>query len=170
MSSPIFAGPVAMTGALGDRMLAFELCGTLFALPITDVAEVTELTLLAHVPMLSRKVGGVVNHHGDAVPIVYGDALLGTGRTPHPKNRPLLILAKDPDDPNRYGVPVDKICGLIDGPPATAQGSDPVAELRPEGGRMVSILDPKSLLDRAMEVIATSVASTASGSTNGRVS
>jgi chemotaxis signal transduction protein len=164
MSLPADAGPSATSAAIGDRLLAFELCGTLFALPIADVAEVTDLVELAHVPMVHRKVGGVVNHHGDAVPIVYGDALFETERTLYPRSRPLLILAKDPDDPNRYGVPVDSIWGLIDGPPAIARGEGPIAERRPEGGRMVSILDPKSLLERAMEVIATSVAKGATGS------
>ncbi len=150
-----------------DRLLAFELCGTLFALPIADVAEVTELDQLASVPTVHRKVGGVVNHHGDAVPIVYGDALFETDRPLYPRNRPLLILAKDPDDPHRYGVPVDRIWGLIDGPAATSHGTGPVAERRPLEGRMVSVLDPASLLERAMEVIGGSVAPETIDSTHG---
>ena len=124
MSTPFDADrrsvPDAVLTAVGERLLAFELCESLYAIPIADVAEVTELLELAHVPMVDRKVGGVVNHHGDAMPIVYGDALFESERTIYPPNRPLLILAKDPDDPNRYGVPVDRIHGLIDGPPASS--------------------------------------------------
>jgi len=142
---------------LSGRLLAFELCGCLYALPIADVAEVTELDQLASVPMVHHRVGGVVNHHGDAVPIVFGDALFDTQRPRYPTVRPLLILAKDPDDPNRYGVPVDRIWGLIDGPPVAAPDADPVAERRPLEGRMVSVLDPKRLLERATELISSSV-------------
>ncbi len=152
---------------LSERLLAFELCDALYALPIADVAEVAELDQLASVPMVHHRVGGVVNHHGDAVPIVFGDALFGAHRSRYPIERPLLILAKDPDDPDRYGVPVDRILGLIDGPPAHALEADPVAERRPLDGRMVSVLDPKRLLERAAEVISNSVANGASEPTHG---
>ncbi|MBW2241357.1 MAG: chemotaxis protein CheW [Deltaproteobacteria bacterium] len=162
MSEPVSAS----LGELGDRLLAFELCGALYAVPITDVAEVTELHQLASVPMVHHQVGGVVNYHGDAVPIVFGDALLQTERPHYLSGRPLLILARDPDDPNRYGVPVDKIVGLIDGPAAHALDADPVAERRPHAGRMVSVLDPKRLLERAMEVISRSVANGAAEPTH----
>ncbi len=155
------AFPEAEGGALGDRLLAFELCGSLYALPIAEIAEVTELHELASVPMVHRRVGGVVNHHGDAVPIVYGDALLEVEQGTYADERPLLILARDPDDPNRYGVPVDKIEGLIEGPPSVARGSGPIAERRPHEGRMVCVLDPARLLDRAKEVIGRSVGQTA---------
>ena len=41
-----------------ERLLAFELAGALFALPITDVAEVTEVGALSAVPMLVLLVIG----------------------------------------------------------------------------------------------------------------
>ena len=164
-----FAAAPGLDGALGDRLLALELCSRLYALPIADVAEVTELDTLASVPMVHRKVGGVVNHHGDAVPIVYGDALFGVDRPIYQEHRPLLILAKDPDDPNRYGVPVDRIVGLVDGPPAQSHDGDVVAERRPHEGRMIHVLDPASLLDRAQEVIGSSVARTATAPMDGGV-
>ena len=167
MSQPVPAAPES--GLLSDRLLAFELGQTLYALPIADIAEVTELDTLASVPMVHRKVGGVVNHHGDAVPIVYGDALFGVDRPIYQEHRPLLILAKDPDDPNRYGVPVDRIHGLVDGPPAVNRGEGVVAERRPHDGRMISVLDPASLLDRAKEVIGSSVARTATAPMDGGV-
>lgn len=157
----------ASPAELSERLLAFELGGVLYALPIADVAEVAELHQLASVPMVHNQVGGIVNYHGDALPIVFGDALLGTDRSEYEEGRPLLILARDPDDPSRYGVPVDKILGLIAGPPAHALEADPVAERRPHDGRMVSILDPKRLLARATEVISRSVANIAAEPTHG---
>ena len=59
-----------------DRLLAFELAGTLYALPIADVVEVTDVGPLSAVPMLPITVGGVVNHHGDALLVLDGPTLL----------------------------------------------------------------------------------------------
>jgi chemotaxis signal transduction protein len=131
-----------------ERLLAFELAGALYALPITDVAEVTEVGPLSAVPMLPIAVGGALNHHGDALLVLDGPGLLerapGDQRPTH-----LLVLARDPDDPARFGLPVDRIHGLVDGPAVAARGPSPVAQLRPLGGRLLHVLDPRRLLERA---------------------
>lgn len=141
----------------GDRLLTFEVGGTLYALPIGEVAEVSEVAHLAAVPLLPVGIGGVMNHHGDALPVVCRDALFDTGDCVLPEPEHLLVLASDPDDPSRYGVPVDSIVGLADGRAGTARGDDPVVERRPIGGRLVSVLDPQRLLLKAAEVIEKSV-------------
>lgn len=141
-----------------ERLLSFEVGGTVYALPIADVSEVTEVDRLAAVPMLPPPIGGVANHHGDALPVVHRRPLFGVPENrdlPDPQH--LLVLAKDPDDPNRYGVPVDRILGLVDGPGAHSRGDEPVAERRPIDGRLVSVLDPRRLLARATQVIQSSV-------------
>jgi chemotaxis signal transduction protein len=142
-----------VSGVLGnDRLLAFELSGTLFALPITDVAEVSDVPEIAAVPMLEREIGGVVNHHGDALPVVFGSALF-EGSAPS-KHEHLLVLARDLDDPSRYALPVDRIHGLVDGP--AAQSVEPgcvIAARRPLGDRLINVLDPRELFDRAVAVI-----------------
>jgi purine-binding chemotaxis protein CheW len=135
-----------------DRLLAFELAGTLYALPITDVVEVAEVGPLSAVPMLPLAVGGVVNHHGDALLVLDGPTLLerppGEARPTH-----LLVLARDPDDPARFGLPVDGIRGLVEGGAAPARGAGPVAQLRPVGGRLLHVLDPRRLLERAQATV-----------------
>jgi chemotaxis signal transduction protein len=135
-----------------ERLLAFELAGALYALPITDVAEVTEVGPLCAVPMLPLAVGGVVNHHGDALLVLDGPTLLertpGGARPSH-----LLVLARDPDDPARFGLPVDRILGLVDGPAVAARGASPIAQLRPSGGRLLHLLDPRRLLERARATV-----------------
>ena len=143
--------------ASAGRLLAFEVAGGLFALPIAEVAEVAEVGPSAAVPMLPRAIGVVVNHHGDALLVVDGCALLE--RSPE-ASRPqhLLILARDPDDPDRYGLPVDRIHGLVDGPALSAQGPDPVAARRPLGGRLLHVLDPRRLFERAAATIERSMA------------
>jgi chemotaxis signal transduction protein len=142
----------AVRPSQAERLLAFELAGALYALPITDVAEVTEVGPLSAVPMLPISVGGVLNHHGDALLVLDGPTLLerapGGARPTH-----LLVLARDPDDPARFGLPVDGIHGLVEGPPVAARGASPVAQLRPSDGRLLHVLDPRRLAERAQATV-----------------
>jgi chemotaxis signal transduction protein len=140
-----------------DRLLVFEVGGTLYALPIADITEVSEVGRVASVPSLSAAVGGVMNHHGDALLVVHREALFEVirGELAEPHN--VLVLGKSPDDPSRLGLPVDTIVGLVDGAGATANGTDAVADRRPIGGRLVNVLDPQRLLMRAVQVIEESV-------------
>lgn len=135
-----------------ERLLTFEVGGALYALPIAAVAEVTDVGRIAAVPTVPLHVAGVMNHHGDALPVVERKALFPVhGELPPPRH--LLVLADDPEDQNRYGLPVDAVAGLIDGRGGTARGEDAVAERRPLDGRILSVLDPKRLLARAVEII-----------------
>jgi chemotaxis signal transduction protein len=141
-----------MSAAAGEsRMLAFELGGTLFALPIAGVVEVAESVRVAPVPMLPRASFGVVNHHGDALPVVFGSALLELSGESSPTR--LLVLAGDADDPERYGLPVDRILGLLSGASAQSRSESPVAERRPHEGRVLNVLDPRRLLARAQGLV-----------------
>jgi hypothetical protein len=134
-----------------SRMLAFELGTTLFALPISGVVEVAESARVAPVPMLPRTSFGVVNHHGDALPVVFASALLEFAGASTPTR--LLVLAGDADDPERYGLPVDRILGLVAGEGAPARGDGPVAERRPHEGRVLNVLDPRRLLASALALV-----------------
>jgi chemotaxis signal transduction protein len=142
-----------MSGASGaeGRMLAFELGSTLFALPISGVVEVAERARVAPVPLLPRASFGVVNHHGDALPVVFGSALLEFSGESAPTR--LLVLAGDADDPDRYGLPVDRILGLVAGGAAHSHTESPVAERRPHEGRVLNVLDPRRLLARASALV-----------------
>jgi len=137
-----------MSAAGESRMLAFELGGALFALPISGVVEVAESARIAPVPMLPRASFGVVNHHGDALPVVFGSGLLEFSGASAPTH--LLVLAGDADDPDRYGLPVDRIVGLVAGEAKVARGESPVAERRQHEGRVMSVIDPRRLMACAL--------------------
>jgi hypothetical protein len=142
-----------VTDALESRrLLTFEIGGTLYGLPIHAVAEISEVGRIAAVPTLHADVAGVTNHHGDALPVMRRRALLPV-EGDLPAAQQLLVLADHPEDPGRYGLPVDGVVGLVDGPGSVALSDDPVAERRPIDGRVVSILDPKRLRARAVEII-----------------
>ena len=140
-----------------DRLLVFEVAGTHYALPIADVAEVADVGRIASVPTLRAAVGGVMNHHGDALPVVHRGALFDVGGEALPEPQNLLILGRSPDDANRLGLPVDSVLGLVEGAGGTAHGADAVVERRPIGGRSVNVLDPHRLLVQAVQVIEESV-------------
>ncbi len=143
--------------AVTERLLTFEVAGNAYALPIADVAEVAEIPPIAGIPTLPGRVGGVVNHHGDALPVVRREVLFDTEGGALEAPRHLLVLARDPDDPEALGLPVDRVLGLVEGAGGVAMGPDAVVERRPIDGRGVSVLDTQQLLRRAVEAIERSV-------------
>ena len=145
------------TSASSDRLLVFEVGGTFYALPIGEITEVTEVGRVASVPSLRASVGGVMNHHGDALLIVHRGALFGVGEESLSEAQNVLVLGKSLEDPSRLGLPVDSIVGMVDGPGGTASGTDLVVDRRPLGGRLVNVLDPQHLVMRAVQVIEESV-------------
>lgn len=140
-----------------ERLLEFEVGGERYALPITGVSEVTELAALAAVPTLPVRVGGVMNHHGDALPVVHRGALFAAEDAGLPAPQHLLVLAESPEEAGRLGVPVDRVVGLLDGPPAYGGEGGAVVEERSVEERVVNVLDPARLLGRAAEVIRSAV-------------
>jgi hypothetical protein len=108
------------------------------------------------VPTLPPSVGGVMNHHGDALPVVHRDVLFeGLGALEPPEH--VLVLQPGGEEGAELGVPVDRILGLVDGSGGAARGVDAVFERRPIEGRVVSVLDTRRLVQRAVEVIGRSV-------------
>lgn len=151
------------SAAAQDRLLTFELAGSLYALPIVGVLEVAEAAPLSLVPTLPIEIGGVVNHHGDALPVLSQSALLGVSEGTKPAAQLVVVTDGSEGDGSRLGLPVDRVIGLAPGKPAQALGGGPIAERRNLGGRMVNVIDPQRLLARARELIAN--ASAAGGAT-----
>jgi len=143
-------GPVQ---AFEERLLTFEVGGSLYALPIANVIEVAEVDELACIPTLPASAGGVVNLHGDALPVIRRAELFGVAEAGLPAPAHLLVVAARPDQVARLGVPVDRITGLVDGSGAASRDGELVAERRPIGGRVVGIVDPRVLVVRAREAI-----------------
>ena len=137
----------------GERMLTFAIGGTLYALPIASVCEVVAVGLLACVPTRGRDCVGVMNYHGDALPVIDRCALLGLSDVELPEPEQVLAIAGPRSSAARLGLPVDKVTGLVDGGPVPTQGGDLVVERRPVEGHVVSVLNPLQVLASAKEVI-----------------
>lgn len=141
-----------MTHAEERRLVLFEVGGSAYALPIADVIEVAEWTPVAAIPTLAAATAGVVNHHGDALPVVSREALLDAAPgAAAPEN--VLVLGVHGAESGRLGVPVDRVLGLADVPAGPAAGDGLVVERRPVRGRIVAVLDAARLLERASRVI-----------------
>ncbi|MEE2678423.1 MAG: chemotaxis protein CheW [Myxococcota bacterium] len=135
-----------------NRLLSFDVGGSIYALPIACVAEVSEIGGLVSIPTLPSEVAGVMNHHGDALPILQRTVLLDM---PEPEAEPAhaLLMTPWPGGSARFGIFVDRILGLVAGQAARAEGPSPIAEQRSIGGRVVFVLDPECLFARAGETI-----------------
>ena len=164
-----------------NRLLTFEIGSSLFALPIEAVYEVAEMAELACIPTLPRDVAGVINYRGDALPVVRRERLLepGAGALEAPQH--VLVISDRSSSPPCLGLEVDRVLGLVDGPPAASfaqraqvsrsepkasedhkvgerrpadgRGLEPVAERRPLDGRLLSVVDASRLVARARKVI-----------------
>ncbi len=156
--------PASVDGS--DRLLTFLFEDVRYALPIAWVVEVAEKDRVTGVPSLSLPIGGVMNWHGEALPLVATELLLGrdgdeAGATPFGAattvgyaQEQVLVVAGAPGSGARLGMPVDRVVGLLDGGSPGARSADGlVVERRPVEGRLVHVLDPATLVARGAEVI-----------------
>ena len=140
-----------------ERLLTFEVGGSVYALPIASVVEVSEADTLSSIPTVALATAGVMNHHGDALPVVKRSALLDVEEAELPEPAHVLVITSRANGGAQLGMPVDRIVGLVDGAGAISPGADPVAERRPVDGRVVFVLDPRRLIGRAEEAIENSL-------------
>jgi len=150
----------------GERLLMFLFEDVRYALPIAWVVEVAEKDRVTSVPSLALPIGGVMNWHGEALPLIATELLLGrhrdeAGATPFGAattvgyaQDQILVVSDKPGSLARLGMPVDRVIGLVPGPGYDARkGEGLVVERRPLDGRIVHILDPMALVARGAEVI-----------------
>jgi len=147
----------------GDRLLAFEVNRSLYALPIGSVLEVAEADRATCVPGVRTDVAGVMNWHGDPLPLIASDRLLATGAAVPVDDRSavegsvlrqqVLVLSDRGDESARLGMPVDRVVGLIEGRAPLGRATEIVMERRPVDGRVVAVLDPRLLVARAGDII-----------------
>jgi chemotaxis signal transduction protein len=150
-----------------DRLLTFVFDDVRYALPIAWVVEVAEKDRVTSVPSMALPVGGVMNWHGEALPLVATELLLGrdrdeAGATPFGaattvaySQEQVLVIAEKPGSSACLGMPVDHVIGLVDGGGDTNRhpSAGLVVERRPIDGRIVHVLDPATLVARGGEVI-----------------
>jgi chemotaxis signal transduction protein len=147
--------------AAESRLFSFEVAGGLFAIPITEILEVSESSGIASIPTVDRSRGGVVNYRGDALPVVSLPVLLGSdvpleaaeGGATELAGRHLLVLTRGNDPAPRLGLPIDSVRGLISAPSDSKEGEGVVRERFSLEDREILVIDSRQLMARATSVI-----------------
>ena len=142
----------ARPGEIDERLLTFEIAGSLFAMPIDGVLEVAERSELACIPTVPEDVASVMNYRGDALPVVRRERLLSLAPNADESTHVLVVTDRKTPVP-RFALAVDHVLGLIDGSCPESRDGKVVVDRRPLNGRMANILDPARLVARAREVV-----------------
>ncbi len=140
-----------------DRLLTFEVGGDLYAIPISGVLEVADATRLTCIPTLPTSTGGVINYHGDALPVLSCSSLFEVDEAGLDEPGSILVISGRTGGGARLGIPIDRVLGWVDGAAAAMPGAKAVAERRSIQGRVASVLDPQRLVGEAREVIESSL-------------
>jgi purine-binding chemotaxis protein CheW len=150
------ADPVGVANG-DERLLTFELAGELYALPIGGVLEVAEVGQMTCIPTLPTRIGGVMNYHGDALPVVHCSSLFEVDESKLSDPSNVLVISDRSSDVARLGIPVDRVLGLVDGSVADATEGDSLIEHCSIQGRVANVLDSPRLVAHAREVIESSL-------------
>jgi chemotaxis signal transduction protein len=140
-----------------DRLLMFEVAGNFYAMPIAGVLEVADAGRVTCIPTLPTSVGGVINYHGDALPVLNCSSLFDVDDSELGEPGSILVISGRVGESARLGIPVDRVLGLVDGAAAATSGAKVVAERRSIQGRVASVLDPQRLVSQARDVIESSL-------------
>ncbi len=145
-----------------SQLLSFEVCGSTYAIPIAGVLEVIEASPVTCVPTLPKRCAGVMNWHGDALPLVAPELLFDAPRdvdlclessSELVHGQVLVVSAGAAGSTAGLGLPIDRVMGVVDGGQRSSRPANLVVERRPLDGRVVSVLDPGLLVRRAAQVI-----------------
>jgi chemotaxis signal transduction protein len=140
-----------------DRLLTFEVAGDLYAIPIAGVLEVADAGRVTCIPTLPTRVGGVINYHGDALPVLNCSSLFEVNESELGEPSSILVISGRAGESARLGIPIDRVLGLVDGAAAAMSGAKAVAERRSIQGRVASVLDSSRLVSQARDVIESSL-------------
>ncbi|RAK57551.1 chemotaxis protein CheW [Phenylobacterium deserti] len=146
----------AQQADLGERFLIFTLGQEHYGLPIGAVEEVARLPEpLTRVPNAPAFVAGVMNLRGEAAPVIDQRRRFGVeGDAPAGRRRAVVtriggaVTAFAVDGVTEIlAIPAERIAATPDLTADAGQVFDRVAQL--EDGRVILLVDPRGLLDRA---------------------
>ena len=141
------------TPKASTRLILFEVAEAVYAFPIADVLEVLENCTRAGIPTIAPAVGGVVNHHGEALPVISAGALFGAPSGEIEADH-LLVLGGIGTEAGQLGVPVERVLGLADAELDDAPGPTWIRDRITLDNRVVAVLDAARCLDRAERAFA----------------
>lgn len=150
-----------------QRLLLFELAGHVYGLPIGGIFEVVEAGEVCGVPTLPAVLAGVMNWHGEALPVVAPSLLVceaaDAAALPERqcdgaaarRTQQVLVISDRGGELPKLGLPVDSVLGLVDASSCLRAGPDSsrAAAQQAVADEGVSVLDPGRLVARARSAI-----------------
>jgi purine-binding chemotaxis protein CheW len=142
-------------GAFQSNVCTFWLGDRCFALDVGLVGEVVSVDAIVAVPLAQAEVRGLFNLRGTPVPLIDLASLIDS-RAPSALDKPGVALVVRSDDMT-VGLSVDRLDGVVSAGRGSFVPSDdaeehPVVqgflELPGEGHPVVTILEPRALLER----------------------
>ena len=132
------------------ELIAFELAGSPYAIPVERVREIVRVRAMTRVPRVPDWVRGVVTLRGEVVQVI--DLRMRLGLAAEATNRRSRIVVLHGDDDRVTGVLVDSVREVlrVDEESFSASGEGDVgavSELCLQDGEFVSIIDVDRVLD-----------------------
>lgn len=132
------------------ELLAFELDGTPYAIPVERVREIVRTRAMTPVPRVPDAVRGVIALRGEILEVI--DLRLRLGLPVHEPDRRSRIVVLHGEDGRVAGLLVDAVTEVLRMPEASIRPTSPgesesVTALCARDGRFVSLIDLERVLD-----------------------
>ncbi|MEN8165296.1 MAG: chemotaxis protein CheW [Acidobacteriota bacterium] len=139
-------------GGAGTHFL-FRRHTQLFAVSVADVAEVIEVPAKTRVPATASVVDGVINHHGDILPVLHINTLLEIAGDAAPTSEKEVVGFIVGEGEGRMVVPIDATLGLVQLPAEGDEGEGLIRRTVVVEDQAIAVLD----VNRMMETVETTV-------------
>lgn len=98
---------------ISNSYLSFRLGKEIFAAHVSKTIKILQLSDITKVPNAPLNMKGVINHHGNVLPVIDMNQTLGLPNTVHTKNTCIIILSvgKDNNELN-IGAIVDEVLNV----------------------------------------------------------
>ncbi len=98
-----------------NSYLSFRLGKEIFAAHVSSTLKILQLSDITKVPNAPANIKGVINHHGNVLPVVDLNQTLGLPETEYGKNTCIVILSVGEDsDKSIVGAIVDEVLNVED--------------------------------------------------------
>lgn len=104
-------------------VLTFRTHGQVYALPVTAVHQLIEMVAITPIPEAPPAIQGVINVHGDIVPVIDLRLRLGLPFKPYQLRTPIILMQANG---RALALVVDEVDTVIEVDPADIQTSDGV--------------------------------------------
>ena len=91
-------------------LVTFRLGVQIYALPIEPIVRIIEMVTITPIPRVNHSVRGVINMHGEAVPVIDVRQHLGLPTVPYGLHTPIIVVQVGD---RAVGLVVDQVEGVL---------------------------------------------------------